>query len=187
VRGTHTARFGEIEQRGVALTAKGRALYDRLLASVRGEVQVGASGTGAGDYDAELTERFRELPDSWDELRREGLAFFRYSATPAGMAAAASGKLPRDPETLIAEGCLRFDPIVYEDFLPVSAAGIFQSNLGTDRQQNYAARSNRAAFEAALGSTVQDELELYAERQAASLDAALDALGLAGLELKPVA
>jgi hypothetical protein len=38
-----------------------------------------------------------------------------------------------------------------------------------------------------LGSTVQDELELYAERQAASLDAALDALGLAGLELKPVA
>ncbi|MFT7865638.1 2-oxoadipate dioxygenase/decarboxylase family protein, partial [Salmonella enterica] len=30
--GTHTARFGEIEQRGVALTPKGRELYDRLLA-----------------------------------------------------------------------------------------------------------------------------------------------------------
>jgi uncharacterized glyoxalase superfamily metalloenzyme YdcJ len=30
-RGTHSARFGEIEQRGVALTPKGRALYDRLL------------------------------------------------------------------------------------------------------------------------------------------------------------
>ena len=27
-RGTHSARFGEIEQRGVALTPKGRALYD---------------------------------------------------------------------------------------------------------------------------------------------------------------
>ena len=31
-KGTHTARFGEIEQRGVALTPKGRELYDSLLA-----------------------------------------------------------------------------------------------------------------------------------------------------------
>ncbi|NHW78255.1 2-oxoadipate dioxygenase/decarboxylase family protein, partial [Escherichia coli] len=30
-QGTHTARFGEIEQRGVALTPKGRRLYDELL------------------------------------------------------------------------------------------------------------------------------------------------------------
>jgi uncharacterized glyoxalase superfamily metalloenzyme YdcJ len=30
-KGTHSARFGEIEQRGIALTPKGRALYDRLL------------------------------------------------------------------------------------------------------------------------------------------------------------
>ncbi len=185
-RGTHTARFGEIEQRGVALTAKGRALYDQLLASVRGEVQVGAGGAGAGAYDDELAARFKALPDSWDELRRADLAFFRYAATPAGIAAA--GSTPSgDPEALIASGYLTFTPIVYEDFLPVSAAGIFQSNLGTDQQQNYATRSNRGAFEAALGAAVQDELALYAERQAASLDSALEALGLVGLPLKTVA
>ncbi|MBB3594558.1 putative glyoxalase superfamily metalloenzyme YdcJ [Rhizobium sp. BK529] len=183
--GTHTARFGEIEQRGVALTAKGRALYDQLLASVRGEVQVGASGAKAGDYDAELAERFRALPDSWDEMRRDGLAFFHYSATPAGIAA--RGQLPSDPDALIAKGYLRFDPVIYEDFLPVSAAGIFQSNLGTDQQQNYATRSNRAAFEKALGADVQDELVLYADRQAASLDMAMEELGLSGLKLKTVA
>jgi len=185
--GTHTARFGEIEQRGVALTAKGRAIYDQLLASVRGEVQVGASGAKAGDYDTELADRFKALPDSWDVLRRDGLAFFHYSATPAGVAAAARGQLSGDTETLIARGYLAVDPIVYEDFLPVSAAGIFQSNLGTDQQQNYATRSNRDAFEAALGAKVQDELALYEERQAASLEAALDTLGLAGLQLKTVA
>ncbi len=183
--GTHTARFGEIEQRGVALTAKGRALYDRLLASVRGEVQVGASGAKAGDYDAELAERFKALPDSWDELRREGFAFFHYSATPEGIAA--KGQLPSDPDALIARGYLRFDPIIYEDFLPVSAAGIFQSNLGTDQQQNYATRSNRDAFEEALGAKVRDELALYAERQAASLDMAMEKLCLSGLKLKTVA
>ncbi|TBZ18248.1 2-oxoadipate dioxygenase/decarboxylase HglS [Rhizobium leguminosarum] len=186
IQGTHTARFGEIEQRGVALTAKGRTLYDQLLASVRGEVQVGAGGTKAGAYDDELAARFKALPDSWDELRRADLAFFRYAATPAGIAAA--GSTPSgDPEALIASGYLTFTPIVYEDFLPVSAAGIFQSNLGTDQQQNYATRSNRDAFEAALGAAVQDELALYAERQAASLDSALEALGLVGLPLKTVA
>ncbi|MBB3463638.1 VOC family protein [Rhizobium sp. BK377] len=183
--GTHTARFGEIEQRGVALTAKGRALYDRLLASVRGEVQVGASGAKAGDYDAELAERFKALPDSWDELRRGRLAFFHYSATPEGIAA--RGELPSDLDALIAKGYLRFDPIIYEDFLPVSAAGIFQSNLGTDQQQNYATRSNRDVFEEALGADVQDELALYDERQAASLDMAMEKLGLSGLKLKTVA
>ncbi|NHN23202.1 DUF1338 family protein, partial [Bacillus amyloliquefaciens] len=33
--GQHTARFGEIEQRGAALTPAGRALYDRLLEQAR--------------------------------------------------------------------------------------------------------------------------------------------------------
>jgi uncharacterized glyoxalase superfamily metalloenzyme YdcJ len=185
--GTHTARFGEIEQRGAALTAKGRALYDRLLASVRSEVQVGAAGAKAGDYDDELAARFAEFPDDWDRMRLEDLAFFRYTATPAGLSAAGKGPLPDDIELLIANGFLAFDPIVYEDFLPVSAAGIFQSNLGTDQQQNYAARSNRAAFEEALGAAVADELVLYAERQARSLEDALARLGLARRELKPVA
>lgn len=34
-QGHHTARFGEIEQRGIALTHKGRALYDRLLGDAK--------------------------------------------------------------------------------------------------------------------------------------------------------
>lgn len=33
--GSHTARFGEIEQRGAALTPKGRQLYDKLLDATR--------------------------------------------------------------------------------------------------------------------------------------------------------
>ncbi|MCK0197217.1 VOC family protein [Ancylobacter sp. 6x-1] len=167
--GTHTARFGEIEQRGVALTPKGRRLYDELLASVRSEVQVGAGGRNAGDYDRELGEVFARFPDDWETMRRDGLAFFRYSLTEAG--ARGAGRADAALDTLIAEGIVRIDPIIYEDFLPVSAAGIFQSNLGTDQQQNYAERSNRAAFEAALGASVADELALYARAERASLDA----------------
>lgn len=171
VAGTHTARFGEIEQRGAALTPKGRELYDRLLASVR---QAGAT---ARDYDTELTERFKAFPDDWSELHAQRLAFFRYSATHAGIEASKRQAPPSSLDDLVAAGFLRYDPIVYEDFLPVSAAGIFQSNLGTEQQQNYAARSNRAAFETALGAKVHDEMKLYAQAERDSLEQALVQLG----------
>ncbi|MEG1455911.1 MAG: DUF1338 family protein, partial [Comamonas sp.] len=49
--GAHTARFGEIEQRGAALTAAGRELYDRLLGQVR---SMGNAGSTGNDYAARL-------------------------------------------------------------------------------------------------------------------------------------
>ena len=36
---------------------------------------------------------------------------------------------------------MQADPITYEDFLPVSAAGIFRSNLGSEEQRNYSANA----------------------------------------------
>ena len=39
-----------------------------------------------------------------------------------------------DPQPLIERGWVAAQPITYEDFLPVSAAGIFQSNLGNETQ-----------------------------------------------------
>ncbi|MGY2812027.1 2-oxoadipate dioxygenase/decarboxylase HglS [Bradyrhizobium sp. USDA 4506] len=175
--GAHSARFGEIEQRGVALTAKGRGLYDKLLGAVRRDAQPG--GVQRATYDAELSECFRSFPDDWAELRSRGLAFFRYSATPTALASSPYGALRRNVSELIADGLVRFDPIVYEDFLPVSAAGIFQSNLGSNEQRSYyAAQSGRAEFEEALGVVVRDEFELYVEEERASFERALKQLGI---------
>ncbi|MDX8455279.1 VOC family protein [Mesorhizobium sp. VK9D] len=173
IEGSHTARFGEIEQRGAALTPKGRELYDRLLASVRRETQVGARGSLADEYSTELAERFKDFPDSWAELRDQGLAYFRYSPTPKGLSAATREKIVSPFDQLVRQGHLRFEPIIYEDFLPVSAAGIFQSNLGTDEQQNYAGRSNRQAFEKALGAKITNEDDLYANAQQDSIEYSL--------------
>ena len=61
----------------------------------------------------------------------------------------------------------------------MSAAGIFQSNLGSDEQKSYAANSAQAVFEAALGAKVQDEIALYEEAQARSLKAAVPFLSAA--------
>jgi len=158
--GTHTARFGEIEQRGAALTPKGRALYDRLLAE---------AGTGADNqqHQQHLADVFRAFPDDEQSLREQQLAWFDYRLSDQGKA-----KPPQPGESLaslIEQGRVIADPIVYEDFLPVSAAGIFQSNLGDRAQARSAGNASRADFEAALGAAVQDEMQLYQARQQLSL------------------
>ncbi|MBL1376370.1 2-oxoadipate dioxygenase/decarboxylase HglS [Zobellella iuensis] len=169
-QGSHTARFGEIEQRGIALTAKGRALYDRLLAESRGRT----TGLDNASHQQVLAEVFADFPDDEAQLRRQGLAFFDYRPTAAGKAAA--GVDSRDMEALIERGLATAKPMTYEDFLPVSAAGIFQSNLGGGQSEAYEGNANRGAFEQALGATVIDELALYAERESSSYRATLQAL-----------
>ena len=161
VEGSHTARFGEIEQRGVALTPKGRALYDRLLA----EAQAKAQGQGPEAYGRVQAEVFAAFPDDYDTMDREGLAFFRRS--PVG-GTVAGGSV----DTAQRLDARRLDPITYEDFLPVSAAGIFQSNLGESGQETYGMRSSKLSFEAALGRKTLDEMALYRAAEQALLAAA---------------
>lgn len=168
-QGTHTARFGEIEQRGMALTRKGRQRYDELLAEVR---KISSVGNAAPDYEQRLQAAFASFPDDLAEIRQQQLAFFRYRVRdPQALRQAAAAGRPWDPEQLIAEGAIEAHPIVYEDFLPVSAAGIFQSNLGGTEQKSYQANAAQAAFEEALQARVSDEIELYAQAQASSLAA----------------
>lgn len=79
--GTHTARFGEIEQRGLALTPKGRALYDALLAQARDADGAGSTGT---DYATRLQTAFVAFPDDEALLRQEGWGISAMrSPTPA--------------------------------------------------------------------------------------------------------
>jgi uncharacterized glyoxalase superfamily metalloenzyme YdcJ len=125
-----------------------------------------------------LGEQFSEFPDDLAQMREQGLAFFRYFVTEKG--ASAKGATA-DLQALIADGNVRYEPLVYEDFLPVSAAGIFQSNLGDNAQADYAAHSNQADFERALGAKVIDELGLYAETEQRSLAQCASELGLTRL------
>lgn len=132
--GTHTARFGEIEQRGVALTPKGRALYDKLIQQVR-SIEVAPS-----DYQKILAEAFSVFPDNHRELHDQGLAYYYDQGQ-------------------------KIKPILYEDFLPVSAAGIFQSNLDGSSKQEITQSSHQDEFEKALGVPIQDSFKLYGKLQ----------------------
>ncbi|KQX74187.1 VOC family protein [Aeromicrobium sp. Root472D3] len=118
VRDSLSVRFGEVEQRGVALTPAGRELYD-----LRG-------------LDA--------LPRTDEALHAADLAYYARSA---------AGEL---------------QPIVYEDFLPKSAAGIFASNLTGDGRSDASQRASRrdaSWLRDVLGRELYDPYALYeAER-----------------------
>lgn len=154
--GSHSARFGEIEQRGIALTPKGHQLYDRLLNQARTSLAVPPEKDPEAYYTA-LQDSFAQFPDDYQRLYDEGLAYFYYQLNDAPTQENADNDIP----TLLKRGVLRLEPIVYEDFLPVSAAGIFQSNLGDDAKSAYDASSNQAAFERDLGTKVHDMHTLY--------------------------
>ena len=184
-KGHHTARFGEIEQRGVALTPKGRELYDVLLSQARSQLGVTPNADNASEYYQVLEKSFEAFPDDYRTLHDEGLAYFYYQAVnDASYPNSADSEFNLDASEenysddsiskkiinkLIEQGIVRLEPIVYEDFLPVSAAGIFQSNLHDDKQSSYEGNSNQHEFEQALGANVYDELALYADQQAKSL------------------
>lgn len=167
--GTHTARFGEIEQRGCALTPKGRNLYDALLQKALSDVANGHDRSEA------MRTAFADMPDSLHELFKEGLAFVRF--LPGKGDPGREAKFPEglSEQAWVEGGWLRIEPLVYEDFLPVSAAGIFRSNLGAEARAGYDGGGHQAEFEAALGAPVASEFALYEAAQKKSLADALQA------------
>lgn len=183
--GAHTARFGEIEQRGMALTPKGRELYDRLLEDVRQQVPHPESNPAG--YQQVLEAVFSEFPDDIETLRKQGLAYFEYRAgtglpdttesllslmceqSPGLSDHLKQGELSTEIDGLIALGLVTALPITYEDFLPVSAAGIFQSNLGQTATQEFTQSANQLSFEQALGAKVEDPFKWYENVQRNSL------------------
>jgi uncharacterized glyoxalase superfamily metalloenzyme YdcJ len=151
-RGELRVRFGEVEQRGIALTPAGRELYDACLGEVDARRADPAEHRPRVDVARDV---WRErMPRTERELAARGLAYFTYRPGP--------------------DGALVAEPIVYEDFLPRSAAGIFRSNLtdaGTrdDEQAGTAYDLDRLAE--AVGRPIHDPFDLYAAQQAASLAA----------------
>lgn len=181
--GTHTARFGEVEQRGAAVTPGGRALYDKLLAEA-----YALAADGSRQLDDALKDTFSSYPDCWSELRRLGLVYFRYNpcslrrSHDAGGAGGGRTRL----EDLVGDGSVEFEPITYEDFLPLSAAGIFTSNLGDGKVRAADLKEgdgNVSRFEEAIGCKVRDPFTLYQVLQERSIKECAEVLCLDNIAL----
>ena len=170
--GTHTARFGEWETKdGVALTPKGRELYNQCMA------KLGVPESDPG-YKAALGKAFEGFPDDLEIMRKQGLVFITYHATEKGLAAKGRGTLPSSIDALIEGGYVGYNPIRYDDFLPVSAAGIFRSNMQEGTKAAQGKEPKQEQLERALGCPILDGDAMYAARQARSALAVAKQLGV---------
>ncbi|OOG00146.1 hypothetical protein ASPCADRAFT_161705 [Aspergillus carbonarius ITEM 5010] len=178
IKGSHTARFGEVEQRGYALTRKGRKLYDDILARVNDE----AAETGADPdkYEEILGKHFEGFPDDIRQLQEQNLAYFCYRTAPKCKEGLDSKTVSLSQ--LLEDGILEYEPITYEDFLPLSAGGIFNSNLGNTSQSQrliMEADADLDGFQQMMGTPTIDEISLYEQMQKDSLERCRAKLGLA--------
>lgn len=158
-------RFGEVEARGIALTPRGRDLYDTMTVEVDAGV---AAGGARPDVAAAVWER--HLPATEAELESRGLGWFTYLVTDAAAAGMAG---TGDLAALVAAGAVSAEPVVYEDFLPRSAAGIFASNLdgpGTDSRAGAGLELDIDWVSGVLGRDVHDPACLCTEQVRASVD-----------------
>lgn len=180
--GALRVRFGEVEARGIALTSEGRDLYERLV----GEVDASLAHQPDRPRQDLAAEVWADgMPGTEEELRRRGLAFFTYAWSDAARtgslseqqrAALASGGLTGLLET----GVVVADPIVYEDFLPRSAAGIFASNLtdrGTMDGEQGGAPRDIGWLSDAIGRPVNVPEDVYGRESQASVTALERELG----------
>ena len=141
-------RFGEVEARGIALTPAGRDVVDPLPPDP-------AAWSAA-------------MPGTERELARDGLAWFTAAVTTGAPELARAGRrAPDDADDLVDEGWVSLEPVVYEDFLPRSAAGIFHSNLTADGSADTTADGIERDVEwlaGALGRDVHDPMRLYGDQ-----------------------
>jgi uncharacterized glyoxalase superfamily metalloenzyme YdcJ len=176
-QGELRVRFGEGEARGIALTPRGRRRYDQLVGEVDQRL---AQTPGRTRQEVAADVWAAGLPDSEAELARQDLAFFTFHP---GERIADGTAPPRDLAGLLAGGWLVAEPIVYEDFLPRSAAGIFASNLsGRGEMHTAQGGAHRDAdwMSEAIGRPIRVPERLYADQRAESLTRAVAVLGLPG-------
>lgn len=178
----HTARFGEIEQRFFATTTKGRELYDACLTKAEA---ANADPTLAKrdfvEYQTRYAAPFAAFPRTAAALIEQGLILASYYPTSKGLAARGTVR-SADLPSLLRDGYVGYEALRYEDFLPVSAAGIFASNLnqyGTKSTAHAKPAYTQQQLEAILGRAIINTDDVYLGLQAESILATYEALGIA--------
>jgi uncharacterized glyoxalase superfamily metalloenzyme YdcJ len=126
--------------------------------------------------DGSLRVRFGEVESRGVALTRTGRERYDAAMREPDPAAAWADHFPSTDAELAADGLAYYHggdptkPVVYEDFLPISAAGIFRSNLDADTAAVRAEDTSGYSLDwlaGAIGQHVHDPYDLY-EKAAAS-------------------
>ncbi|MDB6023857.1 MAG: hypothetical protein JWM68_80 [Verrucomicrobiales bacterium] len=184
VETVHTARFGEVEQRFYATTLVGRELYDKCLAEadVMKEKNPGLMKKDYDEYRKAYANCFAAFPKTLSGLLTQKLVYGRFSPTEKGLEAAKKKQMVgSDLSDLMQRGYVQVEGLRYEDFLPVSAAGIFASNLGQYGTKSTAAEKpvyRKEQLEEIMGRKIVDSNETYRNLEAESVAKTRAQLGI---------
>jgi uncharacterized glyoxalase superfamily metalloenzyme YdcJ len=144
---------------------------------------------------AEITTKvFNEFPDTWRELRLQNLIYCEFKLKKAATMLSLDSKNGPILEQLISMNVVEAVPITYEDFLPFSAAGIFQSNLQSSNSSQCALKlplgvsqsgADLKGLEEAMNTSISDLDAWYSAVQMKSLKDVGKSLGFTLEELMP--
>jgi uncharacterized glyoxalase superfamily metalloenzyme YdcJ len=174
--GALRVRFGEVEARGIALTRAGRGRYDAMLGEID-RILAESPDRVRADVAREVWEN--GMPATERGLLAENLGFFTYALRDDHPA----GSPPSTVTELVDNGWVTATPVVYEDFLPRSAAGIFQSNLsseGTRDSEQHGVAYDQAWLAGAIDRPIDDPFDLYERQQNESIHETATALQVSG-------
>jgi uncharacterized glyoxalase superfamily metalloenzyme YdcJ len=159
-------------------------LYDKCLAeadSVK-EKDPGLIKRDYSAYQKAYAAAFSPFPKRLNDLLDQQLVYGRFSPTAKGLAAAKSGIIQdADLSSLLKQGYVHAEGLRYEDFLPISAAGIFASNLGQYGTKSTAAQKpvyRQEQLEAIMGRKIVDSHQTYKGLEAQSILDSYYRLGL---------
>lgn len=176
VDGTLRVRFGEVESRGVALTPLGRHRYDAAFADA---ITLHTQADGEPFHEVLRRCWADHFPDTEADLAASTLGHYTFDASTSASARSQGGA--SSLTALLRDGQVTARAVVYEDFLPKSAAGIFRSNLD-GREASPAAGDGVIRdvdwLAGVLGRPVHDPQDLYRRETEASLRRAARALAV---------
>lgn len=182
VETTHTARFGEIEQRFYATTPAGRELYDKCLMQndAQRDRDLSIVKRDFSAFESQASGAFAPFPKTLRELVDKHIVYGRYAPTPKGLTANGAVQ-STDMRDLVSQGFVQIEGLRHEDFLPVSAAGIFASNLNQYGTKATAAERpvyTKARLEEIMGKAIIESDAVYRGIQARSMLDTYAKLGL---------
>jgi uncharacterized glyoxalase superfamily metalloenzyme YdcJ len=142
---------------------------NRVTAERHGAIRVGSMRELA-DVAGTLRVRFGEVEARGVALTPQGRARYDAAMAEPDPSASWSRDFPATDEEMAAQGLAYYcggdpsKPVVYEDFLPASAAGIFRSNIDTDTEAVAAVDDSDYSLDrmaGAIGHHIHDPYELY--------------------------
>lgn len=180
--GKHTARFGELEQRGTAVTKEGMDLYYSCIGDA---IEVKKTGIQNTDYEAfkkQYADCFAKVPDDLVKQYEQSIIYVDFKATEKGKKELSGKNVTMDLDSLIEKGYVEYAPSRYNHFLPISAAGIFGSNdKKTEQKPKYSVKPQNfevSDLERIIKAKVVDMYDLAEAQKAQSIKNIYDELGV---------